>query len=235
MGYKTALVATSAFVISLVMYFALGLNNGATKQAPPTEVAITSPPLNQQSSQQTTALSASPLTENTFTSVQTSSQNDALKPKMHDMLSIEEAQATQFPFESFDELLKDESGQLYMDSAPIEQMNLEQLSWYLAGLPKTMTQARTQDVLEGLNHEVAKLTDDSDVVFIHDLQCSDKLCGLIFESTKESEVNTALTHITSSATFKNTTRGGTLRIMEENGIFYGVVVASISEQPITLR
>ncbi|WP_105264870.1 hypothetical protein [Pseudoalteromonas sp. T1lg76] len=236
MNRKTpAVILASLLLVALVFLIAFDFN-----EQPPVALNIVEQDLssNMQSTHKDNARSSELLIEDTqdgsLSTLQkvNSEEQHQLKPEDNDIQTKDQVKPS---LDSFDELITEADGKLYMDSAPIDSMDREQLSWFISSLPNTMTQARSVDVMENLNQEIVNYATEADGIFINDMQCSDMICGVMFESRDKSSVKTALSELSSSDSFNNNTHGGVLRILEENGTFYGVIVTPITESNILIR
>lgn len=136
---------------------------------------------------------------------------------------------------TLDQLLVEENGQVIFYSKPIELMNKDELTVLIEDLPNTMTQAESAHIQIELAKALTEPYFEDEKLTMHNVHCSDSFCGFLFEGEELSSVQNTLSQITSMNSFKVNTGGGTLRILEENGVYYGVVVASIKGIPVTIR
>ncbi|GAA0360383.1 hypothetical protein GCM10009092_25750 [Bowmanella denitrificans] len=137
--------------------------------------------------------------------------------------------------ESFDQLLTEKDGKIFMDARPVELMELDNLSLMVSNLSAHLTSSSSARVMADLSGSVKRYTTERNDVVMHDMQCSNVVCGLMLESYEMVSIQDALNDISSSESFKQNTRGGVMRILEENGIYYGVIVTSISDTNITIK
>lgn len=134
---------------------------------------------------------------------------------------------------TLDALLTEQAGELYLDTQPLEQMSVDETRSLIRGLLDTANSPAAAEIKDQLT-AVAYGYQDKEF-FLEDAQCSDKLCGLLFQAGGKESVNKALDFLSSSETMKTVSQGGTLRIINEDGIYYGLIISSISGQSLNLR
>ena len=93
---------------------------------------------------------------------------------------------------SFDDLIKVEDGGAFMDTSLIDAMTSQEVANHISHLPNTMTQLRSVGIHERMLADTRRFETDNDDIYVHDFQCSDLLCGLMFEATNAESAHSAL-------------------------------------------
>lgn len=136
---------------------------------------------------------------------------------------------------NLDSLIETKNGQVFFNSEPLESMNKDELTLLISSLPNAVTTTKSENTKDELSNDIFNYKAENESFIMHDIQCSDVVCGMLFEADKTSDVQNILNQITSENSFKTKTRGGTLRILEEDGVYYGLIVASIADSKLTIR
>lgn len=118
----------------------------------------------------------------------------------------------------------------------IEKMDAAQLQTFIVALDDKLTEQHAAEkkasLLDGLNQYFQQNGQN----IIRDFQCSNKLCGLVFESVDNdpNEISDALDKLSFDASFKTNAKGGLLMMKNSNGSHLGVVIMSISDNSVSL-
>ncbi|RUO52296.1 hypothetical protein [Pseudidiomarina homiensis] len=76
---------------------------------------------------------------------------------------------------------------------------------------------------------LATLLSNQAQVYTNALQCSDELCAVMISDLSREHVSAALNELTRDEMLSNATSGGYLRIVEQEGTYYGVFVGVIDD------
>ncbi|MDF3126808.1 hypothetical protein [Rheinheimera sp. 1928-s] len=134
---------------------------------------------------------------------------------------------------TLDTLLTEQAGEVYLDTKSLDNTSVDETRSLIRGLLDTANASAAAEIREKLTAVADGYQDKK--FFLEEAQCSDKLCGLLFQAGDKESVNKALDFLSSSEAMKTVSQGGTLRIINEDGIYYGLIISSISGKPLNLR
>ncbi|QSX33406.1 hypothetical protein JYB87_17075 [Shewanella avicenniae] len=140
--------------------------------------------------------------------------------------------------ESLDELLTDNGqGNDALRAKALSQMSATQLEQLITNLDQQLTEQYAVTKKAGLQDGVNDYFNQHGELLQREFQCSNKLCGLILESVDNDQVQLAdaLDSLSATPEFKKLSRGGTLMIKQQDGRYLGVMITSISQQPLTIQ
>jgi hypothetical protein len=134
---------------------------------------------------------------------------------------------------TLDVLLTEQAGEVYLDTKSLDNPSIDETRSLIRGLLDTANSSAATEIREQLTAVADGYQDKN--FFLEEAQCSDKLCGLLFQAADEGAVSKAMDFLSSSETMKTVSQGGILRIMNEDGIYYGLIISSVSGKPLNLR
>ncbi|MEQ5874433.1 hypothetical protein J3455_07680 [Pseudoalteromonas sp. NFXS39] len=70
---------------------------------------------------------------------------------------------------------------------------------------------------------------------VYDMQCSNQLCGIILQSNNTDAISQSLDDLISNNTLRQNSKGGLSRAFTENDVEYGLLIAVITDDRITLQ
>ncbi|WP_440054777.1 hypothetical protein ACSLBF_00985 [Pseudoalteromonas sp. T1lg65] len=164
-----------------------------------------------------------------------SSSEGKLTPNNSESKIVEDTAMSHKSIESLSQLISHtaEANQLY--SQPFHDLTQEKLDELISNLRNELTTQRAAMIEGELHDDLTKVEFEQRDLLLKDLACSDQLCALTLEGTSQNAISQALDQLTQRATFKESTRGGLMRVTEYNGMFYGVMLTSISEKPLSIK
>jgi|TARA_B100000315_G_scaffold135754_1_gene125047 hypothetical protein len=137
---------------------------------------------------------------------------------------------------SFDELVADkENGQKVLNTEPLNEMGFAQIQNYVSELANGLTDANKAQVREQVYDETIKYQEKHADITVYDMQCSNQLCGIILQSDNTDTISQSLDDLISNNTVRQNSRGGLSRVYTENNVEYGLLIAVITDDGITLQ
>ncbi|NIZ06661.1 hypothetical protein [Pseudoalteromonas sp. HF66] len=137
---------------------------------------------------------------------------------------------------SFDELVTDkESGQKVFNTQPLNEMGFAQIQDYVAELANGLTDANKAQIRELVYDEAMKYQEQHANINVYDMQCSNQLCGIILQSNNTDAISQSLDDLISNNTLRQNSKGGLSRAFTENDVEYGLLIAVITDDRITLQ
>lgn len=137
---------------------------------------------------------------------------------------------------SFDELVTDkENGQKVFNTQPLNEMGFTQIQDYVSELANGLTDTNKAQIRELVYDETVKYQEEHADITVYDMQCSNQLCGIILQSNNTDAISQSLDDLISNNTMKQNTRGGLSRAFSENNVEYGLLIAVITDEGITLQ
>ncbi len=137
---------------------------------------------------------------------------------------------------SFDKLVADkENGQKVLNTEPLKEMEIVQIQDYVSELANRLTDADKAQVRELVYDETMKYQEKHANITVYDMQCSNQLCGIILQSDNSDAISQSLDDLISNNTVKQNSKGGLLRVFSENNVEYGLLIAVITDDGITLQ
>lgn len=137
--------------------------------------------------------------------------------------------------QSLDTLLMSDDNGVYFKTESIDSMGVNEIRGLISELSNNLMTPRAVLIKENLAEVAYGYQGSSDNVLVEDVQCSDQLCGFMLSSTELSSIQDAIDFISSNEKMKNSGKGGTLKVMQDNGIYYGIIIASISEKQLFIQ
>lgn len=126
----------------------------------------------------------------------------------------------------------EENGKLVFDEYYLKELSLNETFDFIASLPLTITNPESLIIMENINEGIGKDLVEYEDMNLKTVSCSDKLCGIVISSENRSNVDSFLDLITSKPIVKEKLKGGSLKIVEDNGEYYGVLFGAIGNMPI---
>lgn len=138
--------------------------------------------------------------------------------------------------QSLDNLISapSEDGSIYFNTKPLDTLNINEFRELISQLPDNLLGARASTIREDLNDVALGYQHSVKNITVDDVQCSDSICGFILSSNNLDDADKALEAMSSNEVMKRASKGGNLKIIEDNGIFYSIVIASISDKKLTV-
>lgn len=207
------------------------LTSQAPKQMPQESTNTTKHPISQQyldtesSQQKQTAQSSLPLNNN--------SASLEIHNKQKETDNKNESKVTQIV--SFDSLVSSDGHKDYLNSDPIESLTVNEVRSLISELTLNLTTNHAADIKERFSAIAIELEQSNQSLRIEDVQCSDQLCGFMFQAEHHDLIDSTLDALTRNQQLKTTWKGGTMRIIEDNGSYYGLLIASISDKPLVIK
>lgn len=121
------------------------------------------------------------------------------------------------------------------DSSVIDNLSLEKTREALYNLSNNLLDVRSQVVFEEFSNGLHEDLIQSNSLALDIAQCSDKVCGVLFSSIDQAELNTALESIVGKPYIKRHLRGGTMKVFEQDGEYFGLILGVIGNQPIKIK
>jgi len=137
---------------------------------------------------------------------------------------------------SFDELVVGkENGQKVFNTQPLNEMGFGQIQDYVSELANGLTDANKAQIRELVYDETIKYQEKRADITVYDMQCSNQLCGIILQSDNTDTISQSLDDLISNNTVRQNSKGGLSRVYTENNVEYGLLIAVITDDGITLQ
>ncbi|SET17970.1 hypothetical protein [Thalassotalea agarivorans] len=149
--------------------------------------------------------------------------------------SIDSTNPSNTKLTHLDNLLEEDHNSVTLDSTTIESLSLNETRILITNLESKLYKPESQELLIALQEIAYKDLSEMEGMNLESISCSDNLCGVIFSGNKMKSVIDALNNLSQSSDMSSKIKGGTLRVIEDNEEFYGVIIASIGAKPITLK
>jgi hypothetical protein len=133
-----------------------------------------------------------------------------------------------------DEIINEGEENITFDSQKVEGLSQDDTRDMLLSLTDNMTEIEPQFILDSLN-EAAYFTTKNKNTFLDTVACSNKICGLLISSDSNIDVTNALNDISQTPSLTKKLKGGTLRVFEEDGIYFGLMLSALGNKPIKIK
>ena len=163
--------------------------------------------------------------EKTYYSINT--KPNLKKETKENVKSLEEIQ-------HLDEAFKETENYTIYDSKKIESFSALETRDMLISLTENMFKNETQRTLDSLSEAVTGSIDSSSA-YLDTVACSDKACGVLLSSGDVKEISYILNNLSFNEKLKGKLKGGTLRVFEEDGVYFGLLFSSISNKPLKIE
>lgn len=151
-------------------------------------------------------------------------------------LNLDKVQKNTFTSElRLNDIVSRENGKKIFDSQLVEDLSLSKTLELILELPDSMYDSESQDIMDNISQGLLGDVEEYNGMRLDATSCSDEICGIVISSYNKNDVVEFLDAMTSNPHIKDGLKGGSLKIIEENGEYYGVMIGVIGAEPITIK
>lgn len=134
-----------------------------------------------------------------------------------------------------DSIAQEEGPNTIFDSQKVKNLSLADSRQLIVDLSLQMQAEKSQETIDAINEYLSAEVQQYSDINLDTAACSDKLCGVIFYSNDRTSTNLALERMVNHEPIKKNLRGGLLRVLQDNGEYYGILISSIGNKPLKIN
>lgn len=134
-----------------------------------------------------------------------------------------------------DSITQEEGPNTVFDSQKVKNLSLADSRQLIVDLSLQMQADKSHETIDTINEYLSTEVQQYSDINLDTAACSDKLCGVIFYSHDKESINSALDRIVRHEPINKNLRGGLLRVLQDNGEYYGILISSIGHKPLKVK
>lgn len=123
---------------------------------------------------------------------------------------------------------------LQLNSYLLTDLTRDEIQSFIYLLSTQETSELSYDIQENIRHSAEQIV-MAEQGYIENLSCSIELCAMLISGDSYSDIHKVLNALTATETLPNNVKGGVLRSLEADGIYFGLFLGAITDKPIKLN
>lgn len=136
---------------------------------------------------------------------------------------------------NLDTVLSDEKEFVLFDSTKIEKFTVLNTQEMILELSNNLYELESQKFMVLLEETAHQNLEKFYGTQLDTSACSDSLCGVLISASTEGTAISAISSFIDSPNLKSKLNGGTIRVFEEDGTYYGMLIGAIGTKPLKIK